>query len=56
MAPQLVDVTTGRVTEDPTAGQIIYPEHIWRTLLTDAGLEEDRADLRVGPIPALLRS
>ncbi len=54
MAPQLVDLATGAVTEDTAGGGIIYPEHILRTLLVDAGLEEDRADLRVPPIPGLL--
>lgn len=56
MAPQLVDPTSGRVVQSTDEGEIIYPEHIWRTLLVDAGLEQDRADLRVGPIPALLRT
>ncbi|MGE0790886.1 MAG: DUF1501 domain-containing protein [Sandaracinaceae bacterium] len=54
MSPQLVDIQTGRVTEDSTVGQIIRPEHVLRTLLVDAGLEEDRADLRVPPMPALI--
>lgn len=54
MAPQLVDLTTGAVTEDAVRGQIVRPEHVLRTLLVDAGLEEDRADLRVPPIPGLL--
>ncbi len=54
MAPQRVDLETGRVTEDPERGEVIYPEHIWRTLLVDAGMTEDRADLRVPPISVLL--
>ena len=53
MAPQPVDLSTGRVS---MGGEVIYPEHILRTMLIDAGLEEDRADLRVGPIPHLLRT
>jgi uncharacterized protein (DUF1501 family) len=56
MQPQAVDLSTGRVVEDPRAGEVIRPEHIWRTLLVDAGMDEDRADLRVGTIPALMRS
>lgn len=56
MAPQLVDLSTGLVTEDARVGAIIRPEHILRTLLVDAGLEADRADLRVPIVPALLRT
>ncbi len=55
MAPQLVDRATGAVVESSTEGEVIYPEHILRTLLVDAGLEEDRADLRVEPIAALMQ-
>ena len=51
MSPQPVDLETGAV--DP-GGEAIRPEHIWRTLLVDAGLEDDRADLRAPHIPALL--
>lgn len=54
MAPQLVDRASGAVVESATEGEVIYPEHILRTLLVDAGLEEDRADLRVEPITALM--
>jgi uncharacterized protein (DUF1501 family) len=53
MAPQRVDVTTGRV--DP-GGEVILPEHILRTLMVDAGIDTDIADLRVEPITALLRT
>ena len=55
MAPQPIDRTTGAVVPSE-AGEIIYPEHIWRTLLVDAGLAEDRADLRVEHLPVLLKS
>lgn len=51
MSPQPVDLTTGRVSPD---GEVIRPEHILRTLLVDSGLEEDEADLRVDPVPALI--
>lgn len=60
MSPQPMDLATGRAVPDARGEddgpQIVYPEHLWRTLLVDAGLEEDRADLRVPPIAALLRS
>jgi hypothetical protein len=56
MQPQPVNLETGEVVSDPSAGEVIRPEHIWRTLLVDAGMEEDLADLRVGPIPALIAS
>jgi hypothetical protein len=32
-----------------------YAQHIHRMLQVDAGIEEDEADLRVGPISALMR-
>lgn len=51
MQPQAVDLQTGEL--DP-GGEVVRPEHIWRTLLADAGLEDDLADLRVPHIPALL--
>ncbi|MDQ3031634.1 MAG: DUF1501 domain-containing protein [Myxococcota bacterium] len=51
MSPQPVDLATGAVS---SAGEIILPEHILRTLLVDAGVEDDIADLRVEPIRALL--
>ncbi|MBX3272073.1 MAG: DUF1501 domain-containing protein [Sandaracinaceae bacterium] len=53
MAPQPVDLATGRL--DP-GGVVIRPENVLRTLLVDAGLADDRADLRADPIGALLRS
>lgn len=53
MQPQPVDLMTGRVDPD---GTVIRPEHVWRTLLVDAGMAEDRADLRVAPVPRLLRA
>jgi hypothetical protein len=53
MAPQRVDTATGRL--DP-GGEVILPEHILRTLMVDAGIETDIADLRVEPITALLRT
>jgi uncharacterized protein (DUF1501 family) len=53
MAPHGCDLTTG--LPDP-GGEIIKPEHIYRALLHDAGVEGDPADLRVDPLLALLRN
>lgn len=53
MSPQPIDLATGELSE---GGEVVRPEHVWRTLLVDAGLEEDRGDFRVEPIRALLRS
>ncbi len=53
MDPLPADLDTGR--PDP-GGEVIYPEHIYRTLLHDVGVEEDVADLRVPPIGALLKA
>jgi uncharacterized protein (DUF1501 family) len=53
MSPQKVDLASGRVD---LGGEVIRPEHILRTLMVDAGIETDEADLRVEPIAALLRS
>ncbi|MEM9074383.1 MAG: DUF1501 domain-containing protein [Myxococcota bacterium] len=53
MAPGLTNFESGQ--PDP-GGQVIYPEHILRTLLVDAGIENDAADLRVDGLPALLRT
>ncbi len=51
MQPQPVNLETGAV--EP-GGQIIRPEHVLRTLLVDAGITNDEADLRVDPIRALI--
>ncbi len=50
MAPQALDLATGQY--DP-AGEIPKPEHIFRALLTDLGIDDDIADLRVDPLTAL---
>ncbi len=52
MSPQPVDLMTGQVSED---GEIIYPEHVLRSLLHIAGVENDAADFRVEPIWKMLR-
>jgi uncharacterized protein (DUF1501 family) len=51
MEPQAVDLVTGAV--DP-AGEVIRPGHIFRSLLSIAGFEEDVADLGTSPLQALL--
>ena len=50
MSPQPVDLSTGAVS---SAGEIIRPEHLLRTLMVDAGITDDEADLRVEPIAAM---
>jgi hypothetical protein len=51
MEPQPVNLETGEY--DP-AGEVILPDHILRTLLVDAGVTADEADLRVDPIRAII--
>jgi hypothetical protein len=51
MQPRPVSLETGEY--DPS-GEIIRPEHVLRTLLVDAGITDDEADLRVDPIRALI--
>lgn len=51
MEPMAINLSNGR--PDP-GGEVIRPEHILQTLLHQAGLSGDVADLRVGSIPALL--
>ncbi|MEC9071105.1 MAG: DUF1501 domain-containing protein [Myxococcota bacterium] len=53
MAPTPTNLTTGQW--DLEFGEVIRPEHVLRTLMVDAGIEEDDADLRVDPITALLK-
>ncbi len=53
MAPLAVDLETGR--PDP-GGETIRPEHVIRTLMANAGIAGDPADLRVSPYSALQRS
>lgn len=53
MQPTAVDVNTGRVT-DPSAGEVILPEHILQTLFHEVGIPEQRADLRVSPLRTLI--
>lgn len=51
MEPQPVDLETGAY--DP-AGEVIRPEHLLRTLMVDAGITADEADLRVDPVRAVI--
>ncbi len=52
MEPTLTNLSTG---EFDLGGEIIRPEHILRTLMVNAGITEDDADLRVEPIAAIQR-
>ena len=51
MGPTTTDLHTGMTSD---AGEVINPEHVLRTLMYDAGYEEDEADFRVDPIWKLL--
>jgi len=53
MMPIPTNLATGE--PDPENGEILKPEHIYRTLLTEIGEGEDIPDLRVDPITALLK-
>ncbi len=52
MGPTATDLVSGR--RDDRNGQVILPDHVLRTLLFQAGVEDDVADLRVPPIGRLL--
>ncbi|MFO0708206.1 MAG: DUF1501 domain-containing protein [Sandaracinus sp.] len=52
MAPTPMDLATGM--RDDTRGEVVLPEHVLRTLMVQAGIEDDVADLRVQPIQRLL--
>ena len=51
MIPMNIDLNTGRPSPD---GEVVRPEHIHRSLLAHAGIEDDIADLRVPVYPAML--
>ena len=53
MAPMAVDLATGQLDE---AGEVPKPEHVIQTLFHNAGITDDRADLRVPPIAAMQRT
>ena len=53
MNPQATDLSSGRT--DP-AGVVVKPEHIYRALLKDVGVEEDVADYRAEPLTAITAS
>lgn len=53
MEPQKTNLQTGRV--DP-GGEVVKPEHVLQTLMFNAGLTSDEADLRVYPIEAMRRA
>jgi len=50
MEPTATDLATGMQSMD---GEVVKPEHVIRSLMVDAGIEDDVADLRVEPIGAL---
>ncbi|MEZ4467372.1 MAG: DUF1501 domain-containing protein [bacterium] len=50
--PEKVDLRTGEASAE---GEILRPEHVLRTLLEEIGLG-DAPDLRVPPVPALMRA
>ena len=50
MEPTTTNLVTGQFSPD---GEVVRPEHVLRTLLYSAGFEDDVADLRVDPVPAL---
>jgi uncharacterized protein (DUF1501 family) len=52
MLPTTTNLVTGRPSPD---GEVVRPEHIIQSLFHEAGMVNDGADLRVGPIPALMR-
>jgi len=51
LSPLRTNLETGLL--DP-AGAVIHPEHVIRSLMVDAGITSDVADLRVPHMPALL--
>ena len=53
MEPTPMDLATGQWSPE---GEIVKPEHIIQTLMTDIGMEGDPADLRVDPVTALLKA
>jgi uncharacterized protein (DUF1501 family) len=52
MSPTPTNLETG--ARDDDGGEVILPDHVLRTLMTQAGIEDDLADLRVPPITRLL--
>jgi uncharacterized protein (DUF1501 family) len=51
MSPVTVDLATGAI--DP-GGEVLNPEHLFRALLQDVGIEEDVADYKKNPFSAIL--
>jgi len=56
MQPMAVNLQTGQAVSDPSAGEVVRPEHILQTLYAEVGIQEADVDLRVPPLPTLLRS
>ncbi len=53
MAPMSVDLATGR---PDLGGEVPKPEHVIQTLMYNAGITDDRGDMRVPPIAAMQRA
>ena len=51
MAPVATDLATGLT--DAQGGDVVYPEHVYRALLTGLGVQEDIADYGVPPLTAI---
>lgn len=51
MAPVATDLATGQ--PDPEGGEVVYPEHVYRALLTGLGVEEDIAGWDAPPLEAI---
>ena len=56
MQPMAVNLQTGQAVSNPTEGEVVRPEHILQTLYSEVGIQEADVDLRVPPLPTLLRS
>lgn len=56
MQPMAVNLQTGQAVTNPSAGEVVRPEHILQTLYSEVGIQEAEVDLRVSALPTLLRS
>lgn len=54
MQPTAANLHTGQSLVNPSAGEVILPEHVLQTLFHEVGIPESRADFRVSPISALI--
>lgn len=56
MQPMAIHLPTGQAVTQASEGEVVRPEHILQTLYAEVGIEEADVDLRVPPLPTLLRS